>query len=101
MTTDTKSKTRSSSPHVAPHRSHTLPPTKLLPSQVGGHAGIQTTQDGSLLFKQTLLAELEFYQLIRDGVSPDIDAATVIASRLKPQLTGHKCITGSIRLRTR
>ncbi|KAI6109109.1 SAICAR synthase-like protein [Pisolithus croceorrhizus] len=87
MTTNSStSTTRSSSPHVAPHRSHTLPPTAPLSSQVGGHAGVQTTEDGSLLLKPALPRELEFYQLIRDGVSPDVDAATATASGLKPLL---------------
>ncbi|KAI6156346.1 hypothetical protein EDD17DRAFT_1626671, partial [Pisolithus thermaeus] len=55
MTTNSStSTTRSSSPHVAPHRSHTLPPTAPLSSQVGGHAGVQTTEDGSLLLKPAL-----------------------------------------------
>ncbi|KAI6110865.1 hypothetical protein EDD16DRAFT_1809145 [Pisolithus croceorrhizus] len=86
MTTNSVPTTRSSSPHVAPRRSHTLPPTVPLSSQVGGHAGIQTTEDGSLLLKSALPRELEFYQLIRDGVSPDIDAATTTVSGLKPLL---------------
>ncbi|KIK16409.1 hypothetical protein PISMIDRAFT_267780 [Pisolithus microcarpus 441] len=83
MTTDSVSTT---SPHIPPSRSHTLPPTTPLSSQVGGHAGVQTTEDGSLLLKPALPRELEFYQLIRDGVSPEIDAATVTASGLKPLL---------------
>ncbi|KAI5990883.1 hypothetical protein EDD15DRAFT_1133704 [Pisolithus albus] len=83
MTTDSVSTT---SPHLPPSRSHTLPPTAPLSSQVGGHAGVQTTEDGSLLLKPALPRELEFYQLIRDGVSPGIDAATATASGLKPLL---------------
>ncbi|KAI6142279.1 hypothetical protein EDD17DRAFT_1498396 [Pisolithus thermaeus] len=87
MTTDSSTSIiRPSSPHVAPRRSHTLPPTVPLSSQVGGHAGVQTTEDGSLLLKPALPRELEFYQLIRDGVSPDVDAATATASGLKPLL---------------
>ncbi|KAI6004666.1 hypothetical protein EDD15DRAFT_2191474 [Pisolithus albus] len=72
MTMDSVSAT---SPHIAPHRSHTLPSTAPLSSQVGGHASVQTTEDGSLLLKLALPRELEFYQLIRDGMSRDIDAA--------------------------
>ncbi len=34
----------------------------LLPSQVGGHQGIQTTEDGALLMKPALPRELQFYQ---------------------------------------
>ncbi|KIK20548.1 hypothetical protein PISMIDRAFT_579010 [Pisolithus microcarpus 441] len=75
------------SPHIAPHRPHTLPPTAPLSSQVGGHAGIQTTaKDDSLLLKPALPGELEFYQLIRDGMSRDIDATTVTGSESKPLL---------------
>lgn len=33
-----------------------------LTSQVGGHAGVLTTEDGSLLIKPALPVELEFYQ---------------------------------------
>ncbi|KIO00853.1 hypothetical protein M404DRAFT_1003556, partial [Pisolithus tinctorius Marx 270] len=51
----------------SPHRSYTLPPTVLLSSQVGRHAGVQTTEDGSLLLKPGLPRELAFYQFIRHG----------------------------------
>ncbi|KAI6117815.1 hypothetical protein EDD16DRAFT_1586020 [Pisolithus croceorrhizus] len=98
MTTGTTSTTRSSLPHVTPHRSHTLPSTKLFSSQVGGHAGIQTTQDGSLLLKPVLLAELECYRPIRDGVPPDIDAATATASGLKPLLPWIPKLSGVVSL---
>jgi hypothetical protein len=33
-----------------------------LASQVGGHLGVHTTEDGSLIFKPALLLELQFYQ---------------------------------------
>ncbi|KAI6009624.1 hypothetical protein F5J12DRAFT_44518 [Pisolithus orientalis] len=72
---------RSSSPRDTPHRSSTLPPTAPLSSQVGGHAGVQTTEDGSLLFKPVFSRELEF---VRDGLSPDIAATIAVASGLKP-----------------
>jgi inositol-polyphosphate multikinase len=35
-----------------------------LESQVGGHPGISTTEDGSLLIKPALANEIRFYQLI-------------------------------------
>ena len=40
------------------------PPSPLLPlsSQVGGHAGVLTTEDGSLIIKPALPLELEFYE---------------------------------------
>lgn len=31
-------------------------------SQVGGHSGLQTSEDGSLIFKPALPLELQFYQ---------------------------------------
>lgn len=34
----------------------------LLASQVGGHAGVSTSEDGSLLFKPALAREVSFYQ---------------------------------------
>ncbi|KAH7920680.1 SAICAR synthase-like protein [Leucogyrophana mollusca] len=41
-----------------------LPPTVPLASQVGGHAGVQTTEDNSLLLKPALPQEIAFYQQI-------------------------------------
>lgn len=37
-------------------------PTRTLNSQVGGHAGVLTTEDGSLLIKAALPPELGIYQ---------------------------------------
>ena len=37
--------------------------TRTLNSQVGGHAGVLTTEDGSLLIKVALSRELEIYQI--------------------------------------
>ena len=65
-----------------PHRSRTLPPTTALAAQVGGHTGVQTTEDGSLLLKPALPGEVAFYQLVRDGTDPSVDASTVTASGL-------------------
>jgi hypothetical protein len=39
--------------------------TQALESQVGGHAGVMVTEDGSLLIKDALHTELEFYQAIQ------------------------------------
>ncbi|KAF8162719.1 hypothetical protein B0H34DRAFT_794504 [Crassisporium funariophilum] len=41
------------------------PATHVLASQVGGHAGVMTTEDGSLLIKPALHRELEFYQSLQ------------------------------------
>jgi hypothetical protein len=35
---------------------------KILASQVGGHAGVSTSEDGSLLIKPALPREVDFYQ---------------------------------------
>ena len=44
-------------------------PTRTLDSQVGGHPGVLTTEDGSLLIKAALPRELEIYQkLLYDPV---------------------------------
>lgn len=52
--------------HPKPHRAHTLPPTAPLSQQVGGHAGVQVTEDESLLLKPALPREIAFYQCVRD-----------------------------------
>jgi 1D-myo-inositol-tetrakisphosphate 5-kinase/inositol-polyphosphate multikinase len=36
----------------------------LLASQVGGHAGVSTSEDGSLLIKPALAHEVSFYQTL-------------------------------------
>lgn len=38
-----------------------------LSSQVGGHAGVLATEDGSLVIKPALARELEFYRLITEA----------------------------------
>lgn len=40
-------------------------PIQALDSQVGGHPGILTTENGSLLIKPTAEKELEFYQRLQ------------------------------------
>ncbi|TFY54467.1 hypothetical protein EVG20_g9693 [Dentipellis fragilis] len=42
----------------------TISPSQPLAHQVGGHEGVQTTADGSLLIKPTLPLELTFYQSV-------------------------------------
>ncbi|KAF9228918.1 SAICAR synthase-like protein [Gyrodon lividus] len=56
----------SAKPHHPPKRSRTLAPSTPLSQQVGGHAGVQTTEDESLLLKPALPREIAFYQLVRD-----------------------------------
>ncbi|KAG6817317.1 hypothetical protein H0H87_010334 [Tephrocybe sp. NHM501043] len=47
--------------------STSTPGTKPLVSQVGGHAGVLATEDGSLVIKAALPLELEFYQKLQRG----------------------------------
>ncbi|KIK93044.1 hypothetical protein PAXRUDRAFT_145947 [Paxillus rubicundulus Ve08.2h10] len=56
----------SAKPRHPPKRSRTLAPATALSQQVGGHAGVQTTEDESLLLKPALPREITFYQLVRD-----------------------------------
>ena len=45
--------------------STSTPSLVALSSQVGGHAGVETTEDGSLIIKPVLHRELEFYQSLQ------------------------------------
>ncbi|KAH9483532.1 Inositol polyphosphate multikinase [Psilocybe cubensis] len=45
--------------------------TQALATQVGGHAGVTTTEDGSLLIKPALPRELEFYQKLQGDSALD------------------------------
>ncbi|KAG5642808.1 hypothetical protein DXG03_002092 [Asterophora parasitica] len=42
---------------------------KPLSSQVGGHAGVLTTEDGSLIIKPVLPLELQFYQAVQQDIN--------------------------------
>ncbi|KAF9557757.1 SAICAR synthase-like protein [Agrocybe pediades] len=48
-----------------------IPVTQALGPQVGGHAGVLTTEDGSLLIKPALPQELEFYYALRQDPALD------------------------------
>ncbi|KAF7301789.1 Kinase [Mycena indigotica] len=51
------------------------PSTHSLTSQVGGHAnGVLTTEDDTLLIKQALPVELQFYRTVAASTEPAIDA---------------------------
>jgi hypothetical protein len=50
---------------MVPNSDVAINPHKALQSQVGGHAGVVTTEDGSLLIKPSLHRELEFYQAMQ------------------------------------
>ncbi|KAI0034998.1 hypothetical protein K488DRAFT_44224 [Vararia minispora EC-137] len=54
-----------------PRRQRTIASTVELVNQVGGHAGVQTTEDGSLLIKPTLPLEHEFYAAL--AREPDLE----------------------------
>ena len=57
-----------STPALTPSSSHHIP----LASQVGGHAGVMTSEDGSLLIKPAHPVEVEFYQSV--GAEPGFAA---------------------------
>lgn len=42
-----------------------IPAVQALASQVGGHAGVMTTEDGSLLIKPAAPGELAFYETLK------------------------------------
>ncbi|KAJ7677427.1 hypothetical protein B0H17DRAFT_944838 [Mycena rosella] len=51
------------------------PAAHALASQVGGHAnGVLTTEDDTLLIKQALPLELQFYQTVAAAAEPELDA---------------------------
>ncbi|KAJ7451557.1 hypothetical protein FB451DRAFT_1283579 [Mycena latifolia] len=51
------------------------PPPHVLESQVGGHAnGVLATEDDTLLIKQALPLELQFYQTVAGSTDPALDA---------------------------
>ncbi|KAJ7784339.1 hypothetical protein B0H16DRAFT_1296751 [Mycena metata] len=51
------------------------PVTHALSSQVAGHANVlQTTEDDTLLIKQALPLELQFYQTVAAAAEPELDA---------------------------
>jgi 1D-myo-inositol-tetrakisphosphate 5-kinase/inositol-polyphosphate multikinase len=45
------------------------PGTHVLASQVGGHTGVMSTEDDSLIIKPALARELEFYQKLQQDDS--------------------------------
>ncbi|KAL1753540.1 hypothetical protein FB107DRAFT_250078 [Schizophyllum commune] len=61
-----------------------------LASQVGGHAGVQTTEDGSLLIKPALPAELAFYQALSD------DSLFAPLRRYLPKFLGTLSLAGKV-----
>ncbi|KAL1664614.1 hypothetical protein GGF50DRAFT_88564 [Schizophyllum commune] len=61
-----------------------------LASQVGGHAGVQTTEDGSLLIKPALPAELAFYQALSD------DSPFAPLRRYLPKFLGTLSLAGKV-----
>ncbi|KAF9528253.1 hypothetical protein CPB83DRAFT_854709 [Crepidotus variabilis] len=66
------------------------PSTQLLASQVGGHAGVMTTEDGSLLIKPALHHELAFYQKLQQ------DAALASLREYTPKFLGVLKLEGQV-----
>ncbi|KAF8959748.1 hypothetical protein BDZ97DRAFT_1666790 [Flammula alnicola] len=71
------------------HASST-PPAHALESQVGGHAGVLTTEDGSLIIKPVLRRELDFYQAIQQ------DSALEILRAFTPKFLGTLKLEGTV-----
>jgi 1D-myo-inositol-tetrakisphosphate 5-kinase/inositol-polyphosphate multikinase len=66
------------------------PAVQALASQVGGHAGVMTTEDGSLLIKPALKRELEFYQRLQT----DEDEAIATLRKFTPRFLGTLTLEG-------
>ena len=64
--------------------------THLLESQVGGHAGVMTTEDGSLIIKPAVRQEHEFYQALQS------DSALAALRPYTPNFLGTLKLEGSI-----
>lgn len=65
---------------------HNIP----LTSQVGGHAGISTTEDGSLIIKPALVNEVKFYNSLAS------DPAFASLRPFAPKFFGTLRLQGSI-----
>lgn len=68
----------------------TTPAVHTLESQVGGHAGVMTTEDGSLLIKPALKQELAFYQRIQS----DPAEAFIALKKYTPKFLGTLTLEG-------
>ena len=66
------------------------PAVQALASQVGGDAGVMTTEDGSLLIKPALKRELEFYQRLQT----DADEAIATLRKFTPKFLGTLTLEG-------
>ncbi|KAJ3503479.1 hypothetical protein NLJ89_g8414 [Agrocybe chaxingu] len=66
------------------------PTTQRLASQVGGHAGVMTTADGSLLIKPALPRELQFYQALQQ------DPALEVLREFTPRFLGTLKLEGKV-----
>lgn len=66
------------------------PAVQALASQVGGHAGVMTTEDGSLLIKPATKRELEFYQVLQAAK----DEALVTLRDHTPKFLGTLTLEG-------
>ena len=68
----------------------TTPVVHTLESQVGGHAGVMATEDGSLVIKPALTQELAFYQRIQS----DPAEAFVALKKYTPTFMGTLTLEG-------
>jgi inositol-polyphosphate multikinase len=68
-----------------------------LASQVGGHAGVLSSEDGSLIIKPSLPSEIAFYQLVSGddayenwrGIIPKFLGTLKLAGEVKPAPGGE------------
>ncbi|PPQ71698.1 hypothetical protein CVT24_007895 [Panaeolus cyanescens] len=65
--------------------------TQALATQVGGHAGVMTTEDGSLLIKPAIRAEAEFYQALQQ------DPALASLREFTPRFLGTLKLEGKVK----
>ncbi|KAG1725016.1 uncharacterized protein EDB91DRAFT_1062511 [Suillus paluster] len=72
----------------------TIAATHPLAGQVGGHAGVQTTEDGSLLLKPALPHEIAFYQQI--AAADDHDALSKLRKWI-PKFLGVLKLEGQLK----
>ncbi|TFK18378.1 SAICAR synthase-like protein [Coprinopsis marcescibilis] len=64
----------------------------VLANQVGGHAGVMTAEDGSLIIKPCLKRELEFYRLLQNSTEDNF----VKLSKFTPKFLGTLTLEGQL-----
>lgn len=78
------------STHMTAEATDAIRETRPLSSQVGGHEGVLTSDDDSLVIKPTLPLEIAFYQTI------NIDAAFALLRPFVPNFIGTLRLEGEL-----